>query len=210
MRRLTRSGIRTRLSGLLRMRKSRERHGEPGMRSVGRCLLLATTPLAVLLLTAAAAPADPAGTIATVAKRTSKTGGTVGGSRFTARNDAACSSRPNDGMAICANHGIAGSACEAGGIYKAAERPQADSRSTGANTRSGSAACAARDSGADVEPADCRAFPSSGGDADATPTPTPTPTPTLNPPPTIEPEIAGTAEVERRLGSTLPCTATMR
>ena len=87
---------------------------------------------------------------------------------------------------------VASSACEAGGIYKAAELPQADSSSTGANTRSGSAARAARDSGADVEPADCRAFPSSGGNANATPTPTPT----LNPPPTIEPEIAGTAEVE--------------
>ena len=79
MRRLTRSGIRTRLSGLLRVRKSRERHGEPGMRSVGRCLLFATTPLAVLLLTAAAAPADPAGTIATGAKRTSKTVGPSAG-----------------------------------------------------------------------------------------------------------------------------------
>src|SRR5258705_63003 len=56
MRRLTRSGIRTRLSGLLRVRKSRGRHGEPGMRSVGRCLLLATTPPAVLLLTAVATP----------------------------------------------------------------------------------------------------------------------------------------------------------
>jgi hypothetical protein len=167
MRRLTRSGIRTRLSGLLRVRKSRERHGEPGMRSVGRCLLLATTPLAVLLLTAAAAPADPAGTIATGAKRTSKTVGPSGGSRFTARNDAACSPRPNDGMAICANHDVAGSACKAGGVYKAAERPQANSRSTGANTRSGSAARAARDSGADVEPAGCRDFPGSGGNADA-------------------------------------------
>jgi hypothetical protein len=70
-------------------------------------------------------------------------------------------------MAICANHDVAGSACKAGGIYKAAERPQADSRSTGANTRSGSAACAARDSSADVEPAGCRAFPGSGGNADA-------------------------------------------
>ena len=79
MRRLTRSGIRTRLSGLLRVRKSREHHGEPGMRSVGRCLLFATTPLAVLLLTAAAAPADPAGTIATGAKRTSKTVGPSAG-----------------------------------------------------------------------------------------------------------------------------------
>ena len=60
----------------------------------------------------------------------------------------------------------AGSAgCEAGGVYKAAERPQADSSSTGANTRSGSAAGACPDSGADVEPADCGAVPSSGGDA---------------------------------------------
>lgn len=70
-------------------------------------------------------------------------------------------------MAICPNHDVASSACKAGGIYKAAELPQADSSSTGANTRSGSAARAARDSGADVEPADCRAFPGSGGNADA-------------------------------------------
>ena len=69
-------------------------------------------------------------------------------------------------MAICANHDATGSACEAGGVYKAAERPQADS-STGANTRSGPAARAARDSGADIEPADCRAFPGRGGNADA-------------------------------------------
>jgi hypothetical protein len=70
-------------------------------------------------------------------------------------------------MAICASHDVADSACKGGGVYKAAERPQANSRSTGANTRSGSAARAARDSGADVEPAGCRAFPGSGGNADA-------------------------------------------
>src|SRR5438105_2205145 len=73
--RLTRSGIRTRLSGFLRVRKSRERHGEQGMPSVRRWLLFATTPLAVLLLTAAAAPADPLATTTTTAKRLPKTAG---------------------------------------------------------------------------------------------------------------------------------------
>ena len=74
------------------------------MRSVGRCLLFATTPLAVLLLTAAAAPADPP-VQSHNSQANAKDRGTVAGSGFTAHRHAACSSRPNDGMAICTSRG---------------------------------------------------------------------------------------------------------
>jgi murein L,D-transpeptidase YcbB/YkuD len=192
MRRLTRSGIRTRLSGLLRVRKSREHHGAPGMRSVGRCLLLATTPLAVLLLTAAAAPADPAGTIATGAKRTSKTVGPsagAGSQRVTTQP-----ARPGlmTGWPFApAMTSPAAPAKPVGSIkQRNAPRPTV---AAPAPTPAPVQRLALPEIPAPTsnQPA---AEPSPA--AVATPTPAPTPAPTLNPPPTIEPEIAGTAEVE--------------
>jgi hypothetical protein len=192
MRRLTRSGIRTRLSGLLRVRKSREHHGEPGMRSVGRCLLLATTPLAVLLLTAAAAPADPAGTIATGAKRTSKTVGPsagAGSQRVTTQP-----ARPGlmTGWPFAPATTSPTAPAKAVGSIKQRNAPR-PTVAAPAPTPAPVQRLALPEIPAPTsnQPA---AEPSPA--AVATPTPAPTPTPTLNPPPTIEPEIAGTAEVE--------------
>jgi murein L,D-transpeptidase YcbB/YkuD len=194
MRRLTRSGIRTRLSGLLRVRKSREHHGEPGMRSVGRCLLLATTPLAVLLLTAAAAPADPAGTIAAGAKRTSKTVGPsagAGSQRVTTQP-----ARPGlmTGWPFAPATTSPTAPAKAVGSIKQRNAPR-PTVAAPAPTPAPVQRLALPEIPAPTsnQPA---AEPSPAAVATPTPAPTPTPTPTLNPPPTIEPEIAGTAEVE--------------
>ena len=188
MRRFTRSGIRTRLSGLLRVRKSREHHGEPGMRSVGRCLLLATTPLAVLLLTAAAAPADPAGTIATGAKRTSKTVGPsagAGSQRVTTQP-----ARPGlmTGWPFAPTMTSPAAPAKPVGSIKQRNAPR-PTVAAPAPTPAPVQRLALPEIQAPTsnQPA---AEPSPAAVA------TPTPAPTLNPPPTIEPEIAGTAEVE--------------
>ena len=188
MRRLTRSGIRTRLSGLLRVRKSREHHGEPGMRSVGRCLLLATTPLAVLLLTAAAAPADPAGTIAAGAKRTSKTVGPsagAGSQRVTTQP-----ARPGlmTGWPFAPTMTSPAAPAKAVGSIKQRNAPRPT-------------VAAPAPTPAPVQRLALPEIPApTSNQPTAEPSPaavaTPTPAPTLNPPPTIEPEIAGTAEVE--------------
>ena len=186
MRRLTRSGIRTRLSGLLRVRKSREHHGEPGMRSVGRCLLLATTPLAVLLLTAAAAPADPAGTIAAGAKRTSKTVGPsagAGSQRVTTQP-----ARPG----LMTGWPFA----------PATTSPTAPAKAVGSIKQRNAPRPTVAAPAPTPAPVQRLALPeipaptSNQPAAEPSPAAVATPTPTLNPPPTIEPEIAGTAEVE--------------
>ena len=158
------------------------------MRSVGRCLLLATTPLAVLLLTAAAAPADPAGTIAAGAKRTSKTVGPsagAGSQRVTTQP-----ARPGlmTGWPFAPATTSPTAPAKAVGSIKQRNAPR-PTVAAPAPTPAPVQRLALPEIPAPTsnQPA---AKPSSAAVA------TPTPAPTLNPPPTIEPEIAGTAEVE--------------
>ena len=158
------------------------------MRSVGRCLLFATMPLAVLLLTAAAAPADPAGTIATGAKRTSKTVGPSAGAgshRVTTQP-----ARPGlmTGWPFAPTMTSPAAPAKPVGSIKQRNSPRPT-------------VAAPAPTPAPVQRLALPEIPApTSNQPTAEPSPaavaTPTPTPTLNPPPTIEPEIAGTAEVE--------------
>jgi len=164
------------------------------MRSVGRCLLLATTPLAVLLLTAAATPADPAGTIAAGAKRTSKTVGPsagAGSQRVTTQP-----ARPGlmTGWPFAPATTSPTAPAKAVGSIKQRNAPR-PTVAAPAPTPAPVQRLALPEIPAPTSNQQA-AEPSPAAVATPTPAPTPTPTPTLNPPPTIEPEIAGTAEVE--------------